>query len=481
VGTTLLRTLLALAVIAATSGLAHGADAPKHDPRVEQLVTDAYGAPPEFAADVMLRIAGSARVTDPEWKQQLVTEAFLRAYASTESYRRTALRVPPDSRQGAEVEAYDTGLNRATLQVRAVQLMLSLSPTRARELFEWMDVSPVAATCTDPLVPAVDEYYNLVSEIARRGFRTSRLNAFQFLEFYLWRAHLPTEMPAVIAAIQRFRPTSLEMVQIEGFLDSVLGAGSFDARGFSAANVDIVGRMADLQFYAYPGNQEWFLMDTLRSYLVKHLGGPRCSDSQTEALLPATFNGALKLLHIGDNMVKPIEGAIIHPSTTQAAANIDLYWQAGNARSLYGRYLGLRGRGTSPLPESVRRTDEWRDAADLFLTDLDQWSGRDTPSARDYLFQKAALYANLAELAPIGPIRTRAVRDQIEFLRHEDRDRALRPLWFVFVKRLLDLAAREGRSEVLDIMERSLHPVIAMYARTDRLVPVGMRRADKQP
>jgi len=455
-----------------------------HDPKIEALVTDAYGAPPEFAADILLRIAGSARVSDPEWKQQLVFEAFLRAYAASESYRRTSSRIPADSRQGAALAAYQTGLNRATLQARAVQLMLTLAPARARELFEWMDVSPAAATCADPLVPAVDEYYTTLSDIARRTFRGARANAFQFLELYLWRAHLPSEMPAVVLAIQRFKPSTEESQQLEGFLDALFSAGSFDARGFSTANVDIVGRVADLQFFdrqrQIPG---WFLMDTLRAYVVKHLAGPRCSDSGTEALLPATFDGALNLLHVGDTEVKRIEGAVISPSQTLPPAKIDLFWQQGNARRLYDAWLELRGRGSSPVPLAVRRTTEWRHAADDLITSVEHWDGRDTPNDGDYLFEKGTLFANIAELAPKGgAVRTRAVQEQLDFLRHEDRDRALRPLWFVFVDRLLQLSDREGgRGEVLDLMERSGDPVTALYARTDRLLPVGARKSDRQP
>jgi hypothetical protein len=477
----MLAVFVALLLVAGTSGTAV-ADHPAHDPKIERLATDAYGAPPEFAADVLLRIAGSARVTDPAWKQRLITEAFLRAYAAAESYRRTSLRVPPDSHQGAEVEAYATGLTRATLQVRAVHLMLTLSIARAREIFEWMDVSPAATSCVDPLVPAVDEYYNLISELARRAFPHQRSEGLQFLEFYLWRAHLPSEMPAVIAAVQQFRPMGDEMPQVEGFLDAVLGAGSLDARGFSAADIDIIGRMADLQFFArqqlqIPG---WFLMDTTRAYVVKHLAGPRCSDSATEALMPAIFNGALTLLGIGDTEVKRIEGPVIAPSTLLQQAKIDLFWQTGAARQLYASWLGLRGRDKNPVPESVRRTKEWQDAADVFLTQLDHWNGRDTPNERDYLYQKATLYTDLIDIAPKGPARTRAIQNMLDFLRHEDRDRAARPLWFVFVKRLLELSDGDRRAEILTSMEQSGHPVIALYARTDRLLPVGARKSDRQ-
>ncbi len=469
--------LLALIVAAAAAA----ADPAAHDAAIEALVTDAYGAPPEFAADVLLRIAGSARVVDPVWKQELAAEAFLRAYAAVEPYRRTAGPLPVASRQAAQVEAYATGLNRVTLQIRAVQLMATLNPGRARELFEWMDVAPAAATCADPLVPAVDEYYNAVSTLART-FRRSRSDALQFLEYYLWRAHLPSEIPAVVLAVQRFRPSHDEAVQLEGFLDALLAQSSADARGFSSSNIEIVGRVADLQFFdrmrEVPG---WFLMDALRTYVLKQLANPRCSDSVTETLLPATFNGALRLLHVGDNEVKRIEGAVVAPSRMLPPAHIDLFWQDGTARQLRNEWLALRGSEQKPVPQSVRRTTEWRDVALSFLTSVDHWTERDVPNERDYLFEKASLYVDCAEFAPKGAVRTRAVQAALDFLRHQDGDRAARPMWFVFVRRLLDLSAREGRGQVLSAMEQSGHPVIALYARCERLVPTGARLTDRQP
>ena len=58
--------------------------------------------------------------------------------------------------------------------------------------------------CADPLVPSVDEYYIALGQIARLAYRRNSADALNFFELYLWRAHLPSEMPAVARAIQRF-------------------------------------------------------------------------------------------------------------------------------------------------------------------------------------------------------------------------------------------------------------------------------------
>ena len=108
------------------------------------------------AADVMIRLAGSARVADPAWRRELLDEAFMRAYGAQEQYRRSSGQpIPPDSRQGAQFLAFATALTRVSLQVRVSQLMAFTDPTRARELFEWIDLNLSPGVCDDPLVPDI--------------------------------------------------------------------------------------------------------------------------------------------------------------------------------------------------------------------------------------------------------------------------------------------------------------------------------------
>jgi hypothetical protein len=358
--------------------------------------------------------------------------------------------------------------------------MASLAPLRARELFEWIELNLAPARCEDPLVPVADEYYTALSLLARTTFTPAqRGDALQFLQFYLWRAHLPTEMPAVALALQRFKPTVNESVYFESFFNAIVDAGTSDPRGFSTANFELIGRVADLQFFdrerSVPG---WHLMESLRGYLVRHLSGPRCADSVTESLAPSTFNSALTLLH-ADQDVRAIDSAQITPSRLLPGARITMYWQTFQARRLREGWQSLRGPGKDPIPEALRKKDEWRDRANDLVTDIGQWNGRSEASDRDYFYQKAALYTDLLDLMPPSTARTRALASFLGFMRHEDTDRSRRTLWFVFVRRLLELAHAEYRREVLDAMEHSGHPVVSLYAKLERLVPGGQRAVQR--
>jgi hypothetical protein len=467
---TALLVALALLVLPISAG------AQKPDPRIEALVSEARSVPAEFSADALIRIASSTKLTDRHRKVQLLDEAFFDAYGAQAQHRQTSLRMPLDSRQFAQEQAADTPLTRISLQARATQLMAALDPRRARELFEWIDVNLAPATCDGVLVPVADEYYTTLSLLARTTFPASeRGEATRFLEYYLWRAHLPSEMPAVALAVERFHPTVAESTYLEALLAWLLDSGSTDARGFSTSNMDIVGRFADLQQADRARSVAgWWLMDGLRKYLVRHLGGPRCSDSTTESVLPGTFNLALRLLHAVDE-VQPIDGSQLRPSRVLPGTQVEFYWQTPPARGLFQAWMALHGPDDKPVSERVRRTDGWRESAGHFITDLEQWSGRSERSEDDYFYQKATLYANLVQLMPPSGVRTRAIRSLVDFMRHEDTDRSRRTLWFVFVNRLIELSQGDARGDILDAMEGRGGPVLTLYARLERLVPAQQR------
>src|SRR6266550_2949065 len=313
------------------------------DPIIEVFAADAAALPPEFAADVMIRLAGSARVADPAWRRELLDEAFMRAYGAQEQYRRSSAQpIPPDSRQGAQFLALATALTRVSLQVRVSQRMAFADPARARELFEWIELNLSPGVCEDPLVPAVDEYYSALSLVARTAFGADRAEAMRFFERHLWRARLPSELPAVARAVQRFSPKLDEAIYLESVVRWIVEGSARDPRGFSSANLDIVSRVADLQQADHrQGVPGWYLLDGLREYLLGQLTGPRCADSTTEQMIAPAFNGAVARLGAARE-VDRIDDRTVYPSKLLAAARIDYYWQTPDAWRLYRNEERLR-------------------------------------------------------------------------------------------------------------------------------------------
>jgi hypothetical protein len=456
--------------VAATLGV-RADDKPPRDPILSALVADTDLLAPEFAADALIRLSSSNRITDSSWRLELLEQAFERAWGAQDQYRRSFPPViPPDSRQGADLLASSTTLNRVSLQVRIAQVMALVDPPRAVDRFEWIDLNLGPTRCEELLVPLVDDYYTALSLLARTSF-TDRAEAIRFLQLYLWRAHLPTEMSAVARALQRFRPTAYEATYLEGVFQNILESGSLDPRGFSTSNLDIVSRVADLQkAYREIGVLNFHLLDSLREYLTIQLKGPRCSDSPTESMVPASFNAAVGRLG-ASKLVDPMDPNGIDPSKMLGTARIDMYWQTLEARRLHEDALDLRGRGPSPLPMRIRQTQRWQEQAERLLVDLVQWTGRREATERDYFFQKSFLFTGLVELMPQSGVRSLALRQFVDFMRHSDLDRERRSLWFAFLTRLLEMARGADRREILNALEDSHHPVMSLYARMERIAP----------
>jgi hypothetical protein len=460
-----------LCAIAGLEAAPHGQSPPRRDQAIEQLVADAASVPPEFEADVLLRISALPKV-DKEWRRELLDTAYMRAYAAPEQHRRsTTQQLSPDSRQGAQLFANATALTRVTLQVRAVELMAFVEPLHARDLFEWIDLNLGPGTCADPLVPSVDEYYIALGQIARLAYRGNADDALNFFELYLWRAHLPSEMPAVARAIQRFPRTPITAAYLEGLYRLILLGSSNDPPGSASATGDIISKATDLQIAdAALGIAGSNVIDALRTYLLAQLKAPRCADNAAAPATPSAFNAAVRRARAGD--VKPMDAdAARYAASTLGITRIDSYWRTLDASRLHDAAARLRGPGAVAYPLRMRQSDEWRAQADRLLTDVDQWSGKSEREERDYFYQKAVLYTWMLELIPASQLHTRAIRSFVEFLRHTETDVNGRMLWFAFVNRLLEMSRGPFRSSVLAAMEESHQPVLGLYARLERLAP----------
>ncbi len=462
----------------------HPRTTPPRDPAIEALVAETALVPAEFAADVLIRIATSAKLaSDPDWKRELLEDAFERAAAARELHRRTAILVSPDTRAGALLQTYDMHLDRVSLQVRVVSAMLSFDLARAIELFEWIDVDLHPAGCDDVLVPAADEYYAALTQIARtmarQGPRGSdaRSDAFQFLVFHLWRARLPSEMPAVVKAIRGFDAAVAEAAYLGEALRTILEHSEPDPRGFSTAGLELVGRMSDLaDDERAAGLSPSILIRGLRNYLADALKGARCADSVSEGPIADAFNAVLRHPGVATHGLDALTARDTRPSKMLAPAKVESYWRTPEARRLHEHIMRLRGPDRQPLPEAVRRARPWREDAEAFVVDLERWSGAGEASEAAELYQKGLLFGGLFDLAPQPELRARAVGGLVDLLRHSAVGHERPALWFLPAARLLESARGASRAELIEALAQSGQPTLALYAHVDRSVPIVFRR-----
>ena len=147
---------------------------PKLPTEIEALRNAAPGAPPELAADILLKLVEWGLVPSKLDRLELIEQAFQFASAAKFPFAQTAAvgkARHTDSAPGLRVGALAHGFSAIGLRCRAVRAALPLDRAKAVELFEQTTIRPFPAlTCRDALVPSLDEYYATLRQVALNGF-----------------------------------------------------------------------------------------------------------------------------------------------------------------------------------------------------------------------------------------------------------------------------------------------------------------------
>lgn len=238
------------------------AEDPRLPPELHELAGLARALPPEFAADVMLQVADRLGAPHRNKKRELLEDAFVAAGNAREPMPRRP--VMPDPVLDA---AYSQGLDRLTLQARAVRQMHGFDPKLALEYFQRLAQPPRdKLTCADRWVWDSSPYWETAAAIAAPDLRG---------------VVSPLEIgPAAKAYRELKRPPAELLTGIDRL--------SGDDRAFAYA-----ARSAprDLETLAIDAKRAGVdpapVLDTLAGYLRRHLAAARCADTAENARVAA--------------------------------------------------------------------------------------------------------------------------------------------------------------------------------------------------
>src|ERR1700733_7616543 len=200
----------------------------------------AGGAPPEFAADALLRLVESGKLADQNARRALVEQAFQLAASAKFQVRMEGLSgTTTDTASGSLNQAYGLKLDVLSLQSRAVRDMLPLDPSKARDLFGQM-VKPTLAplSCDDALVYEPSEFYRALSAVVNGGFapkEKAKEEHINLLLESLSQTTSPSQLAPLARAVENTGVTAVQQqilwVRFNGLLESMQP----DARSFSAS------------------------------------------------------------------------------------------------------------------------------------------------------------------------------------------------------------------------------------------------------
>ncbi|HEX4945711.1 MAG TPA: hypothetical protein VFZ34_03575, partial [Blastocatellia bacterium] len=153
-------------------------DKKKRDPEIESLIGEARQAPPEFATDALLRIALSSRVSEQEWKIELLEEAFRIASGVQEPYKFSGTGIyHTDTRTGIRsIANRDIDLSAMSLKCRIVKSLLPIDSRKARELFEEIPAIKLEPLeCHSTHHASLENYYQMLAEVANSTFSAEEI------------------------------------------------------------------------------------------------------------------------------------------------------------------------------------------------------------------------------------------------------------------------------------------------------------------
>ena len=457
-------------------------EAAKLPPDMQALVDLSHSAPPEFAADALLRIVESGRIENRDAKRDLVEQAFRLAPHAQEPIRRVSIPGSQvDTRSGYRGAAMKLGLNALSLECRAIRDMLPLNRERARELFSSIAkprLEPLS--CDDPLVYDVDDFYQTLQQIVSSAFTPAERQKDEdvhFLTTYLSGITAHAELAPAARAIVSLNLTPAQFEVAEGTLLAKFETVGHDDRSFSVAADGLQDAVSGLALSAaHEGLGTEGIVRAFRKYLVANLSGARCEDNvgvtthASQAVKAVDwFN---KQFH-GDTA--PIQRDEMQPSSVDGSAKIEPYWQSGEAKQILKDAKALRfSPQDRPLSASERNTPEWKQALGEVLAEVESWQPTAEASASDYFHQKAIVYEALLELAPGGDDRNKILAAYAAFLAGSEAQQESPVEWFWHAQDTLERLRNTGGgdpAQLLAAYKNSGNVVLSLFAALDAKAP----------
>jgi hypothetical protein len=444
------------------------------------LIASVQWAPPEFAADLLIVIAESARVTESDWKKELLDQAF--RVASDCQYSMPQKPVGPypvDTRAGYLGAAFRLKLDALSLRCRVVESMLRVDKAKALRLFgEIGKLKFPPVNCDAGLVYEVSDFYKTAAKLFEEAFSAKekqRGEHIRFLESLIEDISSPVQIPPAAHLVRSLDVSREQRESLVTALASRMTKLSGDDRSFSSSIYSVDDEIARL---VHSCNEQGVsvieLIRSSRSYYLKHFSASRCSDTLRNTgdtgPVPHEVNQFNKRVRsFAEKKVSEIEPEEVRPSRIEGKVDVHFYWRSPRSQKLMQSFKQLKfGSGRKPLTKAEIDSVEWRTDFSEFFKGLLAWDKNDEDSVEDYFHQKCNLFEGVMNL-PLGvPEKDEVIREFVPFLWRFDLKSLSRIEWFWHAKNLLPRAlgqqGGESSANRRAVLESSNNLVLYAYA-----------------
>lgn len=477
--------------------VSEAAPAKDRNPELVRLIDELRVAPPEFAADSMIKLSAHPEI-DNAWRAEILEEAFRIAFDAQHPFRLKHLSESQvETRTGYKSLAFDLKMDRLSLQMLAILNMVLIDPKKARLLWGEMlmrkpklDLEPLK--CEEALLYDVADYYRAMVEMAKRAFTREEMRIgeeIQFVDSHIVNIASPAEVTEAAVAIMDLKAMPAQFnALVETYsraLENVANDNRslwFNSEKLSAAALALAG---DCERRGFPAD---FLLARYRDYLVRQLSAPRCADNlmiDGKTLLQPKFVIDLNAALDRYEYIQKITDDNVKPRKIDDAASFYPYWTTRRARSLFQKIQLLRygqipkppakaksNKPPEPLPFEVRQSSQWQYKLSDFLREMAEWKPDHEASRADYFHQKCRLFNELLELSPNSDMRLRMLDEYMAFLEENRFECESFIDWYQHVSDLLRRVGsmrEEERKLALQALRYANDPVLQLRIK---LIPV---------
>lgn len=435
---------------------------PTHTPNtaILKIADEARELPPEFAADLLLRLVTSGAVVGVE-KRRLAEEAFQTAERSTQPFpRKRAFSGPTDSRESSAALAASLPLDRLSLQMRAIAVLLSLD--RATALAELRSVGQPKLPpekCNDTLAYDLTAYFTTVARFAH--FTRDQLVgglAVDFLGPYVSDISSPVEIGPAAKLIMGVSADRLTLSALIDDLAASLDQMAPDPRITALAAPQAAREILQLAAACRDsGISPDPLLLAYRGLLERAVKNGLCVSDARQLRAIDGFNHLF-----ASSTVPPLRLEMPTLSVRTMRQNSHVYWETPDSRQLLGDLKGLR----FPPPG--------QDPATAFAQVLDRvtaWQGDAMSEPADVFNEKCIAFESLLGTAP-SPGELAAAQDAfLRFLSADGEQQRDSRAWFWHFQRLMRSieAQRPVAPLVVASLDSSSSSFVRAYADEARL------------
>ncbi len=452
----------------------------KLPPELEQVSGIAMAAPPEFAANALLRL--NMRVKDKDLHRELIEMAFRFASQSRNPVRLMSFPgSEADTRSGLLGNALSQRLDALSLQSRAVLDMVAIDSARARELFgEIKPPAPGRATCEESLLPDVAPYYQALTAVARSSFSQKEQANSEHLVFARTALSRVSSIAELASAAQVIASLDWPRDQFEialGTFTSSFDRIPLDNRSFLYFSKSIESCISQLVARARQlGASPDAMVNKYRIFLVAQLRATRCADGGKIAAQILQIGQAAELFGPSIRGGRPALAAQdMQPEHVEGEMKLHSYWQTGEAQRIYVAAMKLRqGSGGTTLSPEERKSPEWTTQLTDFLGTLANWRSGGDDTEPDYYHQKAIVYEALLELVPPGALSDKVIADFVGFLKNSNLQQDNTVEWFWHARSTVDRVRAnhpEQAAKILAAYKASGNVVLVLEAMLDQVAP----------